>query len=67
MDKDGKPMENVKISYLDKDCSTNVNGYFKLQIPDTSSNQISFQIRNLEGETVIKNSAINIFNTFKFN
>jgi hypothetical protein len=67
VDKDGSSMENVIISYKDRECRTNANGYFKLQIPDQSPEQIQFQVKKSNGATISKTTAINIFNTFKFN
>jgi hypothetical protein len=67
VDKDGNSLENVIISYKDRECRTNANGYFRLQIPDQSPEQIQFQVKKSNSATITETTAINVFNTFKFN
>lgn len=67
VEKDGSSAENAIVSYIDKECNTNTNGYFRLKIPDNSPETIQFQIKNSKGISISKITAINTFNTFKIN
>jgi hypothetical protein len=62
----GKPLVGATISYNGASCSTGKTGYFKLEVPINTPNQIQFQVKSPTGDIKIFTSSINN-NTFKFN